>query len=33
MTATAGALFGIGLNGVNPDSVRLFTLSAASRSS
>ncbi len=26
MTATAGALFGIGLNGVNPDSVRLFTL-------
>ncbi len=26
MTSTAGALFGIGLNGVNPDSVRLFTL-------
>ena len=26
MTAVAGALFGIGLNGVNPDSVRLFTL-------
>ena len=26
MTATAGAVFGIGLNGVNPDSVRLFTL-------